>query len=222
MKPRTRAEHLLTKANSTQAAVIKAIALEARASAAIDAGSQRTHWICTGCGKTVCGEHECEDFTNYHGVPIKIVASPPPKKKRKQAGREETQVHRDVRGMIRKAWSLVTIEEEHRFQLCEGHSYTVDFKLKTAATEEIWVEAKGAHCWEDSRVKFLWCMTQVRWAFFVWAKQHKRKRWTFEVWHSGNRLKMKSKRQNPKSMAECRELIEAESERINEIAGRSE
>lgn len=131
-----------------------------------------------------------------------------PRRRRKQAGREETQVHRDVRRMILSAWGGVEPDEECQFQLCEGHSYTVDFRLK-AEGEVIWIEAKGPHTFEDSRVKFLWCMTQLRWAFFVWAKLRKNGVWYFEVWHAGSRLKMKGKRQNPRSMVECAELIKS-------------
>jgi len=143
---------------------------------------------------------------------VKVSNPPPVKSKRKQQGREETQVHRDVRAMILgvKEWERVKLEEEYPFQLCEGHSYTVDFRFKWNL-QDVRVEAKGPKTWNHNRVKFLWCMTQLRWAFFVWAKQHKKKNWTFEVWHAGSRLKMKGKRQNPRDMAEVAALIESES-----------
>ena len=160
--------------------------------------------ICHLCGKPYSRKVGC--------ACVKVVKPPALKKPRKQQGREETQVHRDVRAMIRSAWpgEHVIIEEEMLYQLCEGHTYTVDFKLKYGG-EDIRIEAKGPRTFEDSRVKFLWCMSQLRWAFFVWAKQHKKKNWTFEVWHAGNRLKMKGKRQNPRTMAEVAALIESES-----------
>lgn len=142
-------------------------------------------------------------------------------RKRKQQGRDETQVHRDVRGMIKAAWPDGVTQEEYQFQLCEGHSYTVDFRTK-AEGEVIWTEAKGAHTWEDSRVKLLWAMTQLRWAFFIWAKKHEDGHWTFEVWHAGSRLKLSGKYQNPKSMVECAGLIRDYKARADAIAERCE
>lgn len=137
-------------------------------------------------------------------------------RKRKQQGRTETQPEREVLAMILSVWPGAEVEQQHKMMLAERTDYTIDFRHK-ADGQDIRTEAKGAVTQDDSSVKFKVASKIIRWAFFIWAKKHEDGHWTFEVWHAGERLKFparsvaeRTKRpQNPKSMAECRELIEA-------------
>jgi len=217
---RTPAEHLESLAPSTKTAVIKALAKDAEDRRRVDAHRSLQ------MAEARLPVHR-EPFDK---VQARIMAparpnlrTAPPKSsedlkpKRKAAKQHGTGPEAETLAMIHKAWPDAVVEDQYKMHLAEECDYSIDFRLKYDG-DDIRVEAKGPFTREDSRIKFKFATALIRWAFFIWAKQDRRKAWKFEVWHAGSRLKLTGKHQNPKSMAECAKLIRETVSRMDRLA----
>ncbi len=188
-KYKTAAEDLATKHESTQAAVIKAVAAEAkmrqegqsilngiiqeaRASIALDRGAD-------------CQTYSAEAF------PDAFKSTKPKRKPLSGPSKPE----RTVEGWLRAVWPEREITPQWCFHLRatdlpappwvvpHDTEYTIDFALGILpVSPEIAVEAKGEFGKPDARLRFIWASQANPETWFIWCKQHKGRRWTFELW----------------------------------------